>query len=227
MKLHPLALVGLASGLTLAGGLVFAAKAKIKLEIDYPNAAYHGTPKPLRLPHLEPARTRAPELLVPAGSTLLSRGRPVTASDPQPVIGELAFVTDRDKSGNDGAVVELGPGPQWVQIDLGASARIDALVVWHYHSEGRAYHDVVVQVSRDPAFTRDTVTLFNNDHDNTLRLGPGRDRPYVESHFGRLIEAKGVIGRYVRLHSNGNTSDELNHYCEVEVYGAATGTAGR
>jgi hypothetical protein len=34
-----------------------------------------------------------------------------------------------------------------------------------------------------------------------------------------LIEGKGATGRYVRLYSNGNTSDELNHYIEVEVFG--------
>ena len=33
------------------------------------------------------------------------------------------------------------------------------------------------------------------------------------------LTAKGAAGRYVRLYSNGNTSDELNHYCEVEVHG--------
>lgn len=227
MKTRPPSLPRLTAGLVLAGSLVFAAGPTSVLQIDYPKAAFHGTPKPLRLPNLEPARTEAPQLLVPADCTLLSRGKPVTASDPQPIIGELAFVTDGDKSGNDGAVVELGPKAQWVQIDLGAPARIDALAVWHFHSEGRAYHDVVVQVSRERDFGRDAVTVFNNDHDNSLRLGPGRDRPYVESRFGRLIDARGVVARYVRIHSNGNTSDELNHYCEVEVYGAAIGVAGR
>ena len=28
-----------------------------------------------------------------------------------------------------------------------------------------------------------------------------------------------VKGRYVRLYSNGNTSNDTNHYIEVEVYG--------
>ena len=41
----------------------------------------------------------------------------------------------------------------------------------------------------------------------------------IETYDGRPIAVKGVKGRYVRLYSNGNTSDELNHYTEVEVYG--------
>jgi hypothetical protein len=78
----------------------------------------------------------------------------------------------------------------------------------------------VVQVSDDPAFARNVVTVFNNDGDNSAKLGRGGDRPYVETQFGRIFDGKGATGRYVRLYSNGNTSDELNHYCEVEVYGA-------
>ena len=36
---------------------------------------------------------------------------------------------------------------------------------------------------------------------------------------GKLIDAKGVKGRYVRLYSKGNTTNKLNHYIEVEVFG--------
>ena len=35
----------------------------------------------------------------------------------------------------------------------------------------------------------------------------------------RVIDAKGTKARYVRLWSNGNTSNDMNHYCEVQVYG--------
>ena len=50
-------------------------------------------------------------------------------------------------------------------------------------------------------------------------MGIGSDMHYVETSEGRLIDAKGVRARYVRLYSNGNSSNELNHYIEVEVYG--------
>ena len=33
------------------------------------------------------------------------------------------------------------------------------------------------------------------------------------------MDTKGVKGRYVRLWSKGNTSDDQNHYTEVEVWG--------
>jgi hypothetical protein len=36
-----------------------------------------------------------------------------------------------------------------------------------------------------------------------------------------LVDAKGAKGRYVRLHSQGNTSNDSNHYIEVEVHGKA------
>jgi hypothetical protein len=63
------------------------------------------------------------------------------------------------------------------------------------------------------------ITIYNNDHDGSSNLGRGGERAYIETNYGRLIAAKGQRARYVRLFSQGNTSDELNHYCEVEVYG--------
>jgi len=193
---------------------------EVPLKLDLPKPLFVGTPRPLQLKNLEKPRTgRRPDLMVPAGTVLLSKDKPVTASDPLPVIGDLSFVTDGDKSGSEGSYVEFGPGVQWVQIDLGASARIAAIAVWHFHSQARAYHAVVVQVSDDVEFKNGVTTLFNNDADNSAGLGAGSDPAYVETFEGRLIEGKGATGRYVRLYSNGNTSDELNHYTEVEVYG--------
>ena len=206
----------------LAAALLAAARAedKVPLKLELPRPLFAGTPRPIQLPNLEPPLVgKRPDLLVPAGTVLLSKGKPVTSSDSSPVIGELAFLTDGDKSGVDGTYVELGPGVQWVQIDLGASAKLAAVAVWHFHSQARVYHDVVVQVSDDPAFKQNVRTLYNNDDDNTAKLGKGADLAYVETNQGRVIDAKGATARYVRLYSNGNTSDELNHYCEVEIYG--------
>lgn len=190
------------------------------LPLELPKPLFVGTPSPIQLPHLEqPREGRRPDFMVPADTELLSRGKPVASSDDFPVIGELDFITDGDKTGVDGSFVELGPDLQWVQIDLGEPAALQAIVVWHFHAQPRAYHDVVVQVSDDPDFEKGIRTLFNNDHDNSAGFGQGDDPAYLETNEGRLIDAKGAQGRYVRLYSNGNTSDELNTYVEVEVWG--------
>lgn len=203
---------------TLLGSL--GAADQIPLKIELPKPLFVGTPRPVQLANLEKPHTgRRPELMVPAGTVLLSHGKTATGSDTFPVIGEFPFITDGDKSGEDGSYVEFGPGVQWVQIDLGAPAKLAAIVVWHYHSQARAYHDVIVQISDDPEFKTGVTTLFNNDDDNPAGLGAGKDPAYIETFEGRLIEARGATARYVRLYSNGNTSDELNHYTEVEVYG--------
>jgi hypothetical protein len=193
---------------------------EIPLKLELPKPLFVGTPRPVQLANLEKPRTgRRPDLMVPAGTVNLSKDKPVTSSDSLPVVGELTLITDGDKTGSDGSFVELGPGVQWVQIDLGASAKLAAIVAWHFHSQARVYHDVIVQVSDDPEFKKGVHTLFNNDDNNSAALGAGTDPAYIETFEGRLIEAKGVTARYVRLYSNGNTSDELNHYVEVEVYG--------
>jgi len=164
------------------------------------------------VPNLEPSISKFPEFMVPVGTTNLALGKKVTASDSDPVVGTLDLVTDGDKGGDEGSWVELGPGKQWVQIDLGAEANIYAITVWHYHSQARVYRDVVVQIADDPAFAAGVTTVYDNS-------ASGTDRPYVETYFGKLIDAKGTKGRYVRLYSNGNTTDKLNHYIEVEVFG--------
>jgi hypothetical protein len=206
--------------LSLFAASVFAAEETVPLKLELPRPLFAGTPRPIQLPNLEPPIAgKRPDLMVPAGTVLLSKDKPVTSSDTSPVIGEPGYVTDGDKSGTDGAYLELGPGVQWVQIDLGAPAKLAAIVVWHFHSQARVYHDVVVQVSDDPAFKQNVRTLYNNDENNSAGLGKGSDLAYIETYQGRLIPAKGATARYVRLYSNGNTSDELNHYCEVEVYG--------
>jgi hypothetical protein len=195
---------------------------KEELKLKLPKPMFIGTPTNLRSPNLEKVtgKSRGP-FYVPKGTVLLSAKKPVTSSDMQPVIGDLDMITDGEKAGGDGYFVELGPTPQWVQIDLGASRPLHAILVWHYHSQARVYRDVLVQVSDDPAFKTGVTTVFNNDHDNSAKLGVGKDKEYIEVAEGRLFDPKGAKGRYVRLYSNGNTTNDLTHYVEVEVYGSA------
>ena len=162
-------------------------------------------------------KARAP-FFAPAGVKNLAKGKKVSGSDEEPIMGELTMVTDGDKEAADGSYVELGPFVQYVTIDLEAEYDIYALVLWHYHKQARVYFDVVVQVSNDPDFI-ESKTIYNNDLDNSAGMGAGKDMHYVETSEGRLIDAKGVRGRYVRLYSNGNNASDLNHYIEVEVFG--------
>jgi hypothetical protein len=198
----------------------------VPLDIKLPRPLFQGTPKNIKAaPTLErySEKPRSP-FLAPEGTTNLALNKKVTSSDSQPIIGELPLVTDGDKEGADGSYVELAPGKQWVQIDLGAPADVYALVLWHYHAEGRVYHDVVIQVSDDRDFVDQVKTVFNNDFDNSSGLGLGKNLEYIEDYRGKLIDVAGpqhqpVRGRYVRLYSNGNTSNDMNHYVEIEVWG--------
>jgi hypothetical protein len=191
----------------------------VPLTTELPPELIEGTPKPMNVPNLVQAPTKAPEFLVPEGTTLLSKGKKVTSSDTDPIIGSLDLVTDGDKQAGEGYFVELLDGLHWVQIDLEKTADISAVWLWHFHSQKRAYNDVIVQISDDAEFKTGVTTIFNNDYDESAKMGKGADAPYVESRFGKLVDGKGTKGRYVRLYSSGNTSNEMNHYIEVEVFG--------
>lgn len=203
-----------------AGDLPNQDQEKELLEIELPKPMFVGTPKNIQSPNLEriTGKPRGP-FFVPKGTVLLSLDKAVTSSDFEPVIGDLEFVTDSEKTGEDGYFVELGPSVQWVQIDLEHTYSLHAILVWHFHSQARVYRDVVVQISDDPDFIEGVHTIFNNDHDNSSGFGIGRDKEYIETNDGRLIDPKGASARYIRLYSRGNTSNEMNHYVEVEVYG--------
>lgn len=200
-----------------------AEEATVKLKLALPKPNFIGTPTTApKSPNLEPKRTGArPEMMVPAGVTNLAKGKAVTGSDSKP-LGDLTYVTDGDKDTVYGdSVVELAGGTQHVQIDLGKSAELYAIVIWHYHHElqPQVNRDVIVQLSSDPEFVKDVQTVFNNDHDNSSGLGIGKDKEYIESFEGKLINARGIKGRYVRVHNNGSTANELNRFVEIEVYG--------
>jgi len=192
----------------------------VPIPIQLPKPMFEGTPQNISVPNLQKPLGRPREaFLAPAGVTNVAKGKKVTSSDSEPVIGELAQVTDGDKNGTEGSFVELGPGLQQVTIDLGAPQEVYAILFWHFHKSARVYLDVVVQLADDAAFKKSVRTLFNNDQDNTSGLGAGKDMNYVETAEGKLVDAKGSVARYVRLYSRGNSANDLNHYVEVEVFG--------
>lgn len=215
--LFPLAVALAATALAPAGAV---AQQLEPIPLELPKPMFQGTPQNISVPNLEKplGRPRDP-FLAPAGVTNVSVDKPVTSSDMLPIIGDIEQVTDGDKSGAEGSYVELGPGVQQVTIDLGAPHEVYAVVFWHFHRTARVYLDVIVQLADDEAFTKNVRTLFNNDNDNSAGMGAGSDMNYVETAEGKLVDAKGNVARYVRLYSNGNNANELNHYVEVEVFG--------
>jgi hypothetical protein len=195
---------------------------KVPLVTTLPKKVYTGTPPNIRVPDLEKPRPEGetrPPFFVPVGTKNVALGKPVSSTDEAPIIGELSLITDGDKEAADGKYVELGPFLQSVTIDLQAEYNIYAILVWHYHIQARVYFDVIVQVSDDPDFITNVKTVFNNDDDNSSGLGIGKDLNYIENYEGKLIDAKGIQSRYVRLYSRGNSSNDLNDYTEVEVFG--------
>jgi len=146
----------------------------------------------------------------------LAAGKLFTSS----VFANLAYATDGSRGTY--SIADDYPkasGLQYIQLDLGASYDLNEIDLWHYYGDMRKYHDVVIQVSNDPAFSSGATTVFNNDADNSAGLGAGTDREYYETSSGLGVAFDAVKARYVRLYSNGSTMNSNNHYAEIEVYG--------
>ena len=209
------------AALTALVGGAGAQEAGVPLALKLPKPAFTGTPRDLPAGvnvDTAPAKPR-PAPVAPRGTINLALHRKVTSSA-APFSGSLDLITDGNKEAGEDTAVELKPRLQWVQIDLGAASPLYYILVWHFHGQPVVFHSVVVQVSNDPQFIDGVTTIFNNDNANVAGLGLGKDREYFETYEGKLIAAKGVKARYVRLYSKGSTyQDPLNRYTEVEVYG--------
>ena len=196
-------------------------KVAIKFVLPAPHSS--GTPKEVKSDNLEPdpgpGKYRAP-IMVPAGfdRKLTTEDTKVTTSE-EAVTGENEYIVDGDKTPDATCMLQLPGGLQWVQLDLGAEKTVSAVCVWHDQGDDRVYKDVIVQLSNDEKFKDGVTTIFSNDHDNTAKLGKGPDKEYRERNDGRPIDAKLTKARYVRCYSNGSSSEPVNNYIEVEVFG--------
>jgi hypothetical protein len=109
--------------------------------------------------------------------------------------------------------------------DLGTSVVISKIKMWHYFTDARKYHDVIVQISNTADFSSGVTTIFNNDTDNSSGLGTGTDAEYTETSAGKTLTSglstatSIVTARYVRFWLNGNTVNAGNHFVELEIYG--------
>jgi hypothetical protein len=189
------------------------------IEIELPDEFYGGTPLPYWSPNLEPPSYKdRPPFMAPKGTVILSKDKAVTASAAVNA-GKLSQITDGDKSYKKSSMVQIAEGLQWIQVDLEDTRNIYAVLIWHFHSNKRVYFDLVAQVSDDPKFEEGVSTIYNNDYDNSAKFGVGKDNEYIENNKGRLIDAKGAKGRYLRIYGQGNTADEFNDFIEVEIWG--------
>ena len=192
----------------------------VPLPIELPKPMFVGTPTNIKVANLmKPRGKPRPPFYAPAGCVNLAKGKVVTSTDDMPIIGEVEMMNDGDKEAADGSYVELGPFQQHVTIDLEEKCEIYAVLVWHYHKQARVYFDVIVQVADDADFIENVQTVFNNDIDNSAGLGIGKDMHYIETSEGKLVDAKGIKGQFVRLYSNGSNANDLNNYIEIEVWG--------
>jgi len=206
--------------LSLGPGAALAADELSPLDIKLP------APHPVGTRHdsadtseIDPVQTNRGSFLAPKGTANLSFGKKVTTSDTNTDAALLSKIIDGDKSYDSESIVSLRKGVQWVQVDLGVSSQISAVILWHAHDSDKVYHKVVVQLSDTPDFSANVQTIFNNDADNAAGQGAGKDREYVESYMGKLIDAKGAKARYVRCYSKGSTESAMNEYTEIEVWG--------
>lgn len=215
---------GAAALLLVAGavpsGAVTDEKELKPLPITYPEPTLRGTPEDLPTgPNIEPPPKEDPApFMAPAGAKNVALGKTVTTSV-KPFTGELSQVTDGKKEAFDSDAIEMRSGSQWVQVDLGAPHQIFAIALWHDHRYVQITRDVIVLVSNDPEFKENVQIIYNNDRDDSSKQGAGTDKEYFETKFGKVIDAKGVTGRYVRGYSKGTTLTALNCWQELEVYG--------
>ncbi len=160
-------------------------------------------------------------VVIAEGCRLLSHHCPVKVSDPE-ILGDPQWITDGVRSSEDGNFVDMAPGKQWMLIDLGASREIHCVWLWLNHKiPWVSYKDVIVQITDQPDApgAPGTVTVLNTDTDGSSGIGKGIDSGWVEDIHGRPITFPPVKGRYVKVWTNGRTSDDVNHFTEVAVYG--------
>ncbi len=208
------------SGLATPAWAADTAEEKVPIKIELPEPGFGSIMLDYESSNLEPEDFRdRPPFFAPKGTTVVSKGKSVCASVKAPLRGELKMLVDGDKSYNESSEIELPEGMQWVQTDLGAKHEVYAVLLWHSWRQKPVYFDVIVQISNDPEFKTDVITLYNNDAEDKCGFGPGKEKQYLENNKGRFVDAKGATARYLRCYSNGNSTDKKNHYVEIEVFG--------
>ncbi|MEU8271617.1 discoidin domain-containing protein [Sphaerisporangium sp. NPDC049002] len=135
-----------------------------------------------------------------AADTLLSQGKPVTASSAE----NIAFPATAAVDGNAGTRWSSGfADPQWIQVDLGATATVSQVVLNWETAYGKAFQ---IQTSADAATW---TTIYSTT------TGTG----------GNQTLAVTGSGRYVRLYGTQRSTQYGYSLWEFQVYGTVGGTS--
>jgi len=193
------------------------------LTVDAVTRATPGNPEGIKPPHLR-EEVKREDFIVPEGLENLALYKEVTAGIDEPNLGDFDQITDGIKKSGDFDFVEMGEGAHWIRIDLAETHTIYAIAIWHFYKNATIYNDVIVQVADDKAFTTNVRTLFNNDHDNSAKMGKGKDTAFYTRWWGELVDARGADGkgtraRYVRIFTSEGMEGEWVRFVEVDVYG--------
>ncbi|MBB5868179.1 hypothetical protein F4553_001558 [Allocatelliglobosispora scoriae] len=136
-----------------------------------------------------------------AADTLLSQGQPATASSIEGAGLGAALAVD----GNNGTRwSSQASDPQWLQVDLGASATVNQFVLQWEAAYAKSFQ---LQVSTDAT---NWTTIY------TTTTGPGGNQ---------TVNATGT-GRYVRLYGTQRANGYGYSLFEFKVYGTPTTTGG-
>ncbi len=208
---------------TAAGETAGLVALDLGLTVDAVTRATPGNPRGVKPPHLR-EEVKRESFLVPEGVENVALYQPATCSEEELAAGDPDQLTDDIKQSGPFDFVELGTGLHWVQIDLGQVRAIHAVAIWHYYKNPTIYQDVIVQVSDDPMFEENVRTLFNNDHDNSAKMGRGKDTAFYTRWWAELVDARGPDGaptraRYVRVYTAGGMEGEPVRFVEIGVYG--------
>jgi trimeric autotransporter adhesin len=112
-------------------------------------------------------------------------------------------------------------GPEYVQIDLGATYMIGKLKVWHFWQDMRTYHGTKTEVSEDGV---NWITVFDSaiegeymemEAGHEIKFWAYPDGPH--DYDNNYLQAKRV--RYVRDWAHGNTVNANNQWVEIQVFG--------